>query len=210
MWGSGFTPDKVKGFWLVPFSGGVPVRVFIILSGFVIFLLLDSKKTNYFEYIVRRFFRLYPVFLFTSLVGLFLFCEGYGILGWNYIGPNVFVRGGEYDSNKLTIAVSQLLMFHGFLRNLGPIVINPPSWSVSLEWQFYLIAPLIFYLFNRKWLLAALVISLLGGLKDFFHPGPILNMHGATILDASSSFLIGILSYKFYKYAITNKKILIY
>jgi len=66
MWGSGFTPDEVKGLWIVPFSGGVPVSIFIILSGFVIFLLLDSKQTTFFEYIVRRLFRLYPVFLFTS------------------------------------------------------------------------------------------------------------------------------------------------
>lgn len=205
MWGSGFTPDEVKGLWIVPFSGGVPVSIFIILSGFVIFLLIDSKKTTYFEYIVRRLFRLYPVFLFTSLIGLYLFWEGYGILGGNYTGPNVFVRGGEYYQQKWLIALLQLSMLHGFLPDLGPIVVNPPSWSVSLEWQFYLIAPMLFFFFKKNWLAFAFIISFIGVLKSCFHPSPMLNMHGATILDASGSFLIGIFSYKIYKCAVDSK-----
>jgi peptidoglycan/LPS O-acetylase OafA/YrhL len=205
MWGSGFTPDDVKGLWIVPFSGGVPVSIFITLSGFVIFLLLDSFKTTYFEYILRRFFRIYPVFLFTSLIGLYLFWQGYGILGGNYTGPNVFVRGGEYYQEKWLIALLQLSMLHGFLPDLGPIVVNPPSWSVSLEWQFYLIAPILFFFFKKNWLVFAFIISFIGVLKSCFHPGPMLNMHGATILDASGSFLIGILSYKIYQCAVNNK-----
>ena len=127
MWGSGFTPDKVRGLWAIPFSGGTPVSIFIIMSGFVIFLLLDTQKTNYFEYIIRRLFRLYPIFLITSLVGIFLFIEGYGILGGNYDGPNVFVRSGEYYEIKWIVVISQLLMLQGLLHDLGPIVIINPA-----------------------------------------------------------------------------------
>src|SRR3954471_23741358 len=43
--------------------GDIPVDVFIILSGFVIFMLLDKGRDTFPSFITRRFFRLFPTYL---------------------------------------------------------------------------------------------------------------------------------------------------
>src|ERR1051325_6417390 len=49
----------LKDLW----NGAIPVNVFIILSGFVIFYLLSGLQEGYGAFIIRRFFRIYPVFV---------------------------------------------------------------------------------------------------------------------------------------------------
>jgi len=46
------------------------VEVFIILSGFVIFLLLDKKHESYRHFITRRFFRLFPVYWVLLIIAV--------------------------------------------------------------------------------------------------------------------------------------------
>ena len=43
-------------------SGWVAVELFIILSGYVIFLLLETQKEPYALYLTRRFFRIAPLY----------------------------------------------------------------------------------------------------------------------------------------------------
>ena len=199
MWGSGFIPENVTGLWSVLFSGGSAVTVFICISGFVIFLLLDSKKDSYPKYIIKRFFRLYPIFILTTLIGAILFLLHLGILGGNYQGPNVFVRSPEYYEHQTKVFLFHALMFQGFLHDLGPIVLNPPSWSISLEWQFYLIAPILFFLLKRWWGATALALVFASIMKNLLHPSGILNVHGATLIDQIIPFTVGMLSYKLYQ-----------
>jgi peptidoglycan/LPS O-acetylase OafA/YrhL len=199
MWGSGFLPENVTGLWSVFFAGGSAVTVFICISGFVIFLLLDSKNESYLQYITKRFFRLYPIFIFTSIIGAFLFLFHFGVLGVNYQGPNVFVRSPEYYAQQSKILAMHTLMLQGLLKNLGPIVLNPPSWSISLEWQFYLVAPFLFYLFKKWWFGTALILIIASIVKNFLHPLGILNLHGAVLIDQIVPFTVGIVSYKLYQ-----------
>ena len=49
----------------------VRVPCFLIISGFVITHLLLEKKERYFPYIVRRFLRIYPLYLFCLALGIF-------------------------------------------------------------------------------------------------------------------------------------------
>ena len=190
MWGSGFLPSNVTGLWAVFFSGGSAVTVFICISGFVIFLLLDTKKDSYLVYITKRFLRLYPIFILTAIVGCILFHLHLGTLGVNYQGPNIFVRSPEYYAHETSIFVMNTLMMHGLLPNLGAIVLNPPSWSISLEWQFYLIAPILFYFFRKHWLITTLFLFLAAIAKDLLHPAPILGLFGSTLIDQIFPFTI--------------------
>lgn len=48
------------------------VDVFIILSGFVIFFMIDNKKQSYPQYIIQRFFRIFPLYLLILAVSVFL------------------------------------------------------------------------------------------------------------------------------------------
>lgn len=122
---------------------GHAVDLFIMLSGFVIFLLLDTKRESYFLFITRRFFRLWPVFVVCFLSALLF--TGFG-------------SGNDWN----VILFSNLTMTHGLVpESASPNVtttVLPPSWSISLEWQFYLVAPfLLFLLRARLWVFVALL-----------------------------------------------------
>lgn len=56
-------PDlEANPLWKILGENGRAVNVFIILSGFVIFHLLNTKKERYERYIARRFLRLFPAY----------------------------------------------------------------------------------------------------------------------------------------------------
>jgi peptidoglycan/LPS O-acetylase OafA/YrhL len=124
---------------------GNAVDVFIILSGFVITLLL-SKGGTVMQFWIRRFFRLWPVFIFC--------------FGASYLLPP-----DNEPGNWILMSLCNLVMLQGavpeaFCANVSTSLL-PPSWSISLEWQFYLVAaPLISGLQSKKWWIVP--VTLLG------------------------------------------------
>src|SRR5258708_33307644 len=122
--------------------GDWAVDGFIILSGFVIAKLISEKPEPYLGYISRRFLRLYPVYLICLALAVLL------------LSPRL-------DPGLL---VSHLALAQGLLTGSGSTAILVPSWSISLEWQYYLIAPaFVAVLWRLRWrwvLVLALVLYL--------------------------------------------------
>ena len=152
---SGFQPDKQSGFaWLMA-NNLQAVDVFIMVSGFVIFFLLDSKGETYREFICRRFFRLYPVFIVLFAISIPLSL----LQAWNlqhshqYLTPwltDYFTREFNCSWQHWRWNVLwHVLMLHGlvpdpWLHRSTALAFLGPAWSISLEWQFYLMAPLAY------------------------------------------------------------------
>jgi peptidoglycan/LPS O-acetylase OafA/YrhL len=67
---SGYNPEMLHGLLRLVRQGDLAVDLFIIISGFVIFFLLDEKGESYVAYLTRRFFRLYPLFIVLFLVSI--------------------------------------------------------------------------------------------------------------------------------------------
>ena len=63
-------PMKLFGYFSYTARHGV--EVFMVLSGFVIFFLLNKSQETYGVFLFRRFFRLVPVFFLTLLAGVLL------------------------------------------------------------------------------------------------------------------------------------------
>jgi peptidoglycan/LPS O-acetylase OafA/YrhL len=139
-------------------EGNLAVDVFIIVSGFVIFLLLDQRKENYPQFICRRFFRLYPLYL-----PLFLLAIPLSLLRhWTVQHGQAWLSAGEitFENNLFNSAwqnwrlniPAHLAMLHGIIPDAGSggffarATWLGPAWSISLEWQFYLVAPALFWL----------------------------------------------------------------
>ena len=143
-------------------NGPLAVKCFMIISGFVIFLLLDVKQESYKKFIIRRFLRIYPAYLLLFLISIpcSILWEKVFIhmhdLGW--FSP-VWVKIFNGDINSLWSHAqfhipAHLLLLQGLVPESllpgSPTAFLEPAWSLSLEWQFYLIAPLAFWLLTSK------------------------------------------------------------
>jgi peptidoglycan/LPS O-acetylase OafA/YrhL len=129
--------------------GYLGVQLFFVLSGFCIHnsYLGWRRKTsvrtvrgfllNYFN---RRFWRIYPPYLF-ALLGTF------AIVYW----PVFDARAFRHLAIHLALANT---LFEGFFYN-----INHAFWSIAVEWQLYLIYPLLLWLTQRIGVWRAVLVA---------------------------------------------------
>ncbi len=146
----------------------LPVDVFIILSGFVIFRLIDLKREPYVPFIVRRGFRLFPAYLFALAVSVALLPVTRDVFAaMPFQGPNNETRVQLADEGMANLFPHLLVhltllqgLIPGWILKNSPLTLLGQAWSVSLEWQFYLLAPAAFYAAERKrlWLPFAIAI----------------------------------------------------
>lgn len=135
-------------------SATYAVCIFIIISGFVITHLLLEKRENYLPYITRRFLRIYPVYLICLCLGVaatYLHFQAFADHPWSQIVPQHdllaaelgSLNGGDFGWHL----AAHLTLLHGAISNhilpASEYVFLGPAWSLSLEWQFYLVAPFI-------------------------------------------------------------------
>lgn len=138
----GIIPEDIKrGIWfqwsaLHFFNDGkVAVCVFWVLSGYYITkssMNLSIKK--YYEYIKRKFWRLYPTYFLSLIIGM-LFCN----LSLEY-DKNVFsVWFANFWNNKVDMVsfIKQILLQGNF------DVINPPAWTMKYEINMAVFLPFI-------------------------------------------------------------------
>lgn len=109
-------------------KANVGVSYFFILSGFIMIVAYHKKdKIEYFEYYKNRFARIYPLYV----LGLLLY---------------------------LITRYSNFSVYKGFLYLFGfqswipgeAMILNFPGWSISVEFLFYLIFPLLYNHFYSK------------------------------------------------------------
>jgi peptidoglycan/LPS O-acetylase OafA/YrhL len=132
----------------------VRVPCFLIISGFVISHLLLEKKESYFPYIARRFLRIYPLYICCLTMGIFatyLHIAAFADQPWGAYVPQPTIiaeeLAGSHGANLKLHLLAHLTMTHGLIsNNVLPgteYMFLGPAWQVSLEWQFYMLAPLI-------------------------------------------------------------------
>ena len=170
--------------WLSPIidRGTYGVDLFFCLSGFILayvyferFLSNPKKGKEIQHFFLKRFARLYPVYLLTTLVALFM------ILYANFTGhefKNFSDNSLSYSNVFRNIAAIQIL-------DLSPSL-NYPSWSVSAEFFAYLFFPILVYGFFVKcksttlmaWILflVSIFVYQFQVFFDFFHNGPVVKV----------------------------------
>ena len=151
---------------------GIPVDLFIILSGFMIHRLLERRE-RYGAYITRRSFRLFPVFFLSFVACLLL---GNFLPGWT---KESFQRVFYVPDNGslLPNVVAHLTMLHGAIPDQllpnSAFSYLPPAWSISLEWQFYLLAPFLFAFVEKPTLPLTLLVAFLFLLRGLASDNPL-------------------------------------
>lgn len=156
---SGFLPSiNSKNILFKIFNNSfLPVAIFIILSGFVTHILLQ-KNENYFFYIKRRAFRLFPIYLVCFIISLLMLKFSLNTLrDIPFENPKIDSRikliESYYNSDKILNISSHLSLTHGlFPQAKFPFSysIMGQSWSLTLEWQFYILIPFLYFFLNKK------------------------------------------------------------
>ncbi len=143
--------------------GDEAVCVFIILSGFVITHLLIEKAEPYGRYIQRRFLRIFPIYLVALLLAVgatylnfdtFLSTPPASVFPMPEMARLAAQRSALEGNGFVTNLLLHLSMLHGAVSS-GVVFESQyaflrPAWSLSLEWQFYLVAPLVVWAARRK------------------------------------------------------------
>jgi len=142
--------DRALSYLSLPASqmGGL-VMLFFVLSGFCIHLPVAAKNLNphWGSYMVRRGLRIYPAYIVT-LAFSFL------------VSLLVLKRSGDGLSEINTFASSSL-MLQNWVSGGQQISLNPSLWSIPIEVEFYLLYPLLLFLWRRMGLGAAMIVTLL-------------------------------------------------
>lgn len=152
-------------------AGTYAVLVFVMISGFVITHLVSTHPEPYGTYLLRRFMRIFPLFAVTCVLGYYTTNIEVGVLSrvaWtsSWLPMLRAIVGSTHDF-LLAHTLAHLTMLHGAIGNgilpFSPAAFNGPAWSLSLEWQFYLVAPLVIAIVKRRraLVLVALIIAVL-------------------------------------------------
>lgn len=145
------------GWWLIRMDLGV--KVFFAISGFILglpflrHLFFGGSGIPLKEYFLRRLTRLEPPFIIT-LIGFYI--------------VQVLMMGESFHA-LLPNFFTGLVYAHVFVFGV-PNPINPVTWSLETEAQFYIVLPLIFYilsLISRKRLIFIFFLLLTVGSAYF-------------------------------------------
>ena len=139
-------------------NGWVGVEIFFTLSGFLIatLLLREEEKfgrIDWRSFWVRRILRIWPLYYTVLLLALTIVPWSQGQLG------------GDFFNNFLRQQLAAFLLFLGnwsmAFRGAPPNDMLSVLWSVCVEEQFYLLAPIVLVLVPKRWRMG-LVVALIG------------------------------------------------
>ena len=158
-------------------QGAIGMSLFFILSGFILTYNYDSSQSleNYKDFLIRRFARIYPIYLFAAILllpwlGLSVHNEYSHSISSNIY--HLFVT-----SRYLFLFIINIFILQGWFPGLFSYWNDNSSWSLSVEFFCYILFPLILcglQHLNRQRLLLILLIAyvctILPGLAYFLYP----------------------------------------
>jgi exopolysaccharide production protein ExoZ len=123
--------------WFALEYGELGVQLFFIVSGYTMMLTFGDRVdfAAVRSFYIRRIFRIVPLF-WLAIVFYMLITSGEGVRFWAPDG----------------IGASDVVLTFFFLQWFSVTALNsvvPGGWSIAVEMQFYLLFPLIIYLFRR-------------------------------------------------------------
>jgi len=153
-------------------EGHTGVALFMTLSGYLFAKLLEDKKINYPSFLWNRALRLLPLLALVVLI----------------VGVRDYYGDGQY-----------LAYMRRILSGLVKPSLPNGGWSITVEFHFYLILPLLLYFSNRfKYALFAFVLSAVAiRYLIYLETGEVQTLAYLTIIGRIDQFVLGIAAYQF-------------
>jgi len=185
VWWNIKTPDGSTLFSLSVFQqcGYVAVDVFFVLSGFCLFYPIarsmfgEGKPINWKDFYIKRAKKILPSYFFILLV--FFFVKDLG-----YMNTYDFKEGFRQFAKAMTFTSTTDVMSYGGLV--------ATSWTLCVEVQFYLLFPVIAWLFRKKPVLSCLGI---GVLSVLFRLWAVTNMTLGSVAQGVVFFYLDLFAY---------------
>lgn len=182
-------------------AGHHAVLVFIIISGFVITHLIVTKAESFGVYLLRRVLRIYPLYIVALILGIITAPIAFATLAdYPLLVPlqqhHWSAQSYEFSAHFWPHLIAHLVLIQGMIPNSvldeSQYMFVGQAWSLSLEWQFYLLAPaVVAALLNRKTrLLTVLAVMAAAAVYNKYLVDAFYNP--SLILGAGLYFLLGI------------------
>lgn len=134
-------------FGILGFSGGfIGVDIFFVISGFLMTKIIvsgiEKNSFNILKFYLSRAHRIIP-----ALAVLCLFIT---LIGWFTLTPQELKEYSKHVISSLSF-ISNIQYFReaGYFDAASHEKLLLHTWSLSVEWQFYIILPLLLILFNK-------------------------------------------------------------
>ncbi|MBO9699679.1 MAG: acyltransferase [Sporocytophaga sp.] len=142
--------------------GQEAVILFFLMSGFVIYYSIFSKENqlrDFKSYFVKRFKRIYPLFIIALLLSYITSC----------------MYSGKILPPQSEILIGNLLNLQDFSAGKPGVWVDPyygnlPLWSLSYEWWFYMIFWIIIKISITRQFIGVLAISMVGFISYSIFP----------------------------------------
>lgn len=124
-------------FYLATFAGSFAVGLFFLVSGFVIPLSL--VKTYSTDFLWRRVFRLYPIFILCCLLKLF---------AQIVTAPHAGGIAPVLNRHTFHVFLANASMFGGLAYDLDQMI-EPIVWTLAIEAKFYILCAIVFAIWRK-------------------------------------------------------------
>lgn len=177
--------------------GFVGVDIFLVISGFVISKSIRESVSGYnsIHFFRKRLYRLYPNLLFVILLILFI----YLLFFPKSLFPLLFKSAFSTLSFFSNYYYGSVSGYFDIVSEINPLL---HTWSLSLEWQFYLIIALILSVFKKIKFLdyTVLIMSFISFYLAvyFMYDRPVFNFF--SVVTRFFEFGIGFYAYRHIKF----------
>lgn len=135
--------------------GGLAVRLFFILSGYVILMTLENSHSMT-NFLYKRWLRLFPAMLICSVIIFF--------------SASFFSERPQGLPQAIDMIPGLLFVEHSILSDITNIefgVLEGAFWSLYVEFKFYILAAILYFTFGSRTLVTVLFIGSLCWLVMF-------------------------------------------
>lgn len=189
--------------------GSLGVPMFFVISGYVITYSAESNlnsNESAFQFLKRRFLRIYPAFWISIIV---LLCLPYVlkfivmVTTGDYISPASIIERYNTSEWLHILALTKVFFANSSYLPVEFTLINGVYWTLAIEFQFYLVvfASLLFKKYYRLLIVLVTVFAIVNQYND-------LSLNFGLFIHYWPLFAIGILLAYLHRYKICIEKIL--